>query len=60
MTETTELNGTENASISNDPDTWGPPEAPLVMPLQELERRDDHVWSFNPLRLFFGGSTRLT
>ncbi|WP_435312147.1 hypothetical protein [Primorskyibacter sedentarius] len=60
MTGTTELNGTANTAMSSDPYTWGPPEAPLVMPLQQLERRSGQAWNFNPLRLFFGGSTNLT
>jgi hypothetical protein len=36
MTNTTHQNDAETACISDNPEAWGPPAAPLDMPIQNL------------------------
>lgn len=40
MKNVSEMNGEIRKLISEEPDGWAPPEAPLDMPEQSLERRE--------------------
>ena len=55
MTETTDQNGSRNALVSDNPAAWAPPEAPLDMPIQELERRSGSFSFLNQLRFLMTG-----
>ncbi len=48
-------NETGNHMFCDDPATWGPPESPLDMPYQQLERRSGLFDTLMQLRLLFTG-----
>ncbi|MCU9849456.1 hypothetical protein OEZ60_15760 [Defluviimonas sp. WL0024] len=55
MTETLHQARAETVLIPEDPRFWGPPEAPLDMPRQELERRSGRFEFAQLFRLFLPG-----
>jgi hypothetical protein len=55
MTKTTHQSEAGNASISDNPDTWGPPAAPLDMPLQCLAPAPAGLKITNQIRHLLAG-----
>lgn len=57
MTDTMQQAGTCRTRVSDNPATWGPPDAPLDMPCQVLESRSGRFDLGQLLRLILPGQS---